>query len=161
MLTLTPYRREDAREILSWCRDERAFYQWSAGILGPFPITEEAFRFVAQHTPITVRDDRGPVGFFTLRRPLDAPDTLRFGFVILRPDCRGQGLGKAMLQLGIRLALEEMGAQRVSLGVFENNLPAWRCYLAAGFEDVTATPPESYRILGETWVCRELALCRK
>ena len=161
MLTLTPYRREDAREILSWCRDELAFYQWSAGILGAFPITEEAFRCVENLIPITARDERGPAGFFTLRRPPDAPDTLRFGFVILRPDCRGRGLGKTMLQLGVRLALEEMGAQRISLGVFENNRPARRCYLAAGFEDVTADPPETYRILGEAWRCREMALSRK
>ena len=43
MLTLRPYRPEDAETVLSWCADERAFYQWTAGVLGPWPLSAAAF----------------------------------------------------------------------------------------------------------------------
>jgi RimJ/RimL family protein N-acetyltransferase len=63
-----------------------------------------------------------------------------------------------MLQLGIKFAFELYGAQKVSLGVFENNLPAYYCYKAAGFQDVILDTVESYSVIGEEWLCRELAI---
>ena len=33
-------------KILSWSNSERAFYKWSAGVLGEYPITKEQFGFV-------------------------------------------------------------------------------------------------------------------
>ena len=46
MLRLKPYNINDADIILSWSKDEIAFYKWSAGILGKYPITKEKFGFV-------------------------------------------------------------------------------------------------------------------
>lgn len=43
MLRLRPYNVNDVDKVLSWSRDERAFYKWSAGILGEYPITKEQF----------------------------------------------------------------------------------------------------------------------
>ena len=40
MIGIRPYKPEDAATILSWCRDEKAFYKWSAGVLGDYPLTE-------------------------------------------------------------------------------------------------------------------------
>lgn len=34
MLRLRPYKKDDAETILSWIKDEKAFYKWTAGILG-------------------------------------------------------------------------------------------------------------------------------
>ena len=31
MLRIRPYKASDADTILSWCQDEKTFYQWSAG----------------------------------------------------------------------------------------------------------------------------------
>ena len=42
----------------------------------------------------TAIDDNDTVGFFTMRRPNESFDELRFGFVIIDPDRRGQGYGK-------------------------------------------------------------------
>lgn len=36
MLRVRPYRKEDAKEVVKWCQDERTFYFWSAGILGDY-----------------------------------------------------------------------------------------------------------------------------
>ena len=43
MLRLRPYTPSDASTILSWTKNKTAFYQWTAGVLGEYPITEEQF----------------------------------------------------------------------------------------------------------------------
>lgn len=158
MLRIRPYKATDADTILSWCRNEKAFYQWTAGILGNYPITPKAFKFVESLMPFTAFDETGIVGFFTLRNPGNSLDELRFGFVIVNPDIRGKGYGKAMLQLGLKFAFEIYGAKRVSLGVFENNPSAYYCYKAVGFGDVVLDTTETYCVLGEEWNCKELML---
>ena len=160
MLGLRPYKREDADTILSWSQDERVFYQWSAGIMGKYPITREEFGFVESLMAFTAFDENGAVGFFTLRNPGGKTDELRMGFVIVDPGRRGCGTGKEMLSLGLRYAFDIYGARKVSLRVFENNEPAYRCYKAAGFKDAVPDRAESYPIMGEEWKCREMILER-
>ena len=157
-LRIRPYQPSDADAILSWCRDEQSFYRWSAGILGPYPASREALRFVESLMPFTACDEAGIAGFFTLRHPDGNPEVMRFGFVIVDPAKRGLGYGKAMLRLGLQFAFERCGARRATLGVFENNLPAFHCYRSVGFTVIPQDPPETYAILGENWVCLELAM---
>ena len=158
MIGIRPYKASDADTILSWCQDEKAFYQWSAGVLGSYPITKSEFSFVDSLMPFTAFDETGIVGFFTLRTPNGSLDELRFGFVIVDPRKRGKGCGKAMLQSGLKYAFEVFGAKKASLGVFENNLPAYYCYKAAGFQDAVLDTEEKYDILGEEWKCKEMVI---
>jgi len=158
MFGLRPYKTSDADTILSWCTDERTFCKWSAGKLGTYPPTKESFEFVKTMMPFTAFDEDGIVGFFILRQPGDNPDELRIGFVIVDPKKRGTGVGKAMMVLAVKYATEIYGVHRITIGVFENNLPAYYCYKAVGFKDVTPKKPEIYHILGEEWKCLELAI---
>ena len=160
MLRLRPYKIEDADTIITWSKDERVFYQWSAGILGEYPLTKEKFRFVDSLMAFTAFDENEIVGFFTLRNPGGMIDELRMGFVIVDPSQRGRGKGKEMLELGLRYAFDVYGAKKVSLGVFENNEPAYYCYKAAGFKDVILDEIETYKILDEEWKCTEMAIER-
>ena len=158
MIRIRPYKATDVDTILSWCKEEKAFYQWTAGKLGNYPVTQNEFRFVESLMPFTAFDETGIVGFFTLRNPNESLDELRFGFVIVDPDKRGKGYGKEMLRLGLKYAFEIYGAIRASLGVFENNLPAYYCYKAVGFDDVVLETTETYCVLGEEWKCKELVM---
>ena len=160
MLGLRPYKKEDADTILSWSKDEKSFYQWSAGVMGKYPITREEFGFVDSLMAFTAFDENGIVGFFTLRNPGDKQDELRIGFVIIDPERRGCGTGKEMLLLGLRYAFSIYGAGKVSLGVFENNAPACRCYRAAGFRDAPEEKQTFYHVMGEDWKCLELEMTR-
>lgn len=156
MIRIRPYNSADADIILLWCRDEKSFYRWSAGVLGDYPITQDDFSFVEKLMPFTAFDESGILGFFTLRKPNESCNELRFGFVIVDPERRGQGLGKAMLRQGLKFAFELYGADKVSLGVFENNPSAYYCYKAVGFKDIALDTAEAYNIMGEEWKCREL-----
>ena len=106
----------------------------------------------------TAIDDDDVVGFFTMRRPTESFDELRFGFVIVDSNKRGKGYGKQMLKQGLIYAKEIFGAKKVSLGVFKNNEPAYYCYKAAGFKDIALDEVEKYQVLGEEWDCLELEI---
>ena len=80
---------------------------------------------------------------------------MRFGFVIVDDELRGKGYGKQMLQLTIRRAKDELGAQRITLGVFDNNLIALHCYASVGFKVIGT---DTYMIDGEEWTGKEMEL---
>ena len=158
MLRLRPYNKNDAETIMLWIKDEKSFYKWTAGVLGEYPISVEQFNTVSNLMAFTVIDDNEIAGFFTMRRPSESFEELRFGFLIVDPEKRGQGYGKNMLKLGLKYAKEIFGADRVSLGVFENNESAYYCYKAVGFEDVPQDEIEKYTVMGEEWNCLELEI---
>lgn len=158
MLRLRPYRPEDAEQILSWSKDEKSFYKWTAGVLGNYPLTNDQFNEVNNRMAFTAIDDNDIVGFFTLRDPDNMFEELRFGFVIVDSEKRGKGYGKKMLQLGLTYAKEIYGVNKVSLGVFENNEPAYHCYKAVGFQNVVQNEIETYPIMGEDWKCLVLEM---
>ena len=155
MIRIRPYKDSDAEKIRAWCRDEETYYKWTAGILGDYPLTEEQFRKTGALMRFTALDEKEVAGFFTVRNPGDTLDELRIGFVIVDPAKRGRGIGREMLRLGVRYAFTIYHAERVSLSVFENNLPACSCYRAAGFSETGVK--EKYVIRGEEQVAIEMA----
>ena len=84
--------------------------------------------------------------------------SLRFGFVIVDSQKRGNGYGREMLNLAIRYGFEILKAEKITLGVFENNKAAYHCYRAAGFREVSQAEPEIFHILNEDWKCLELEI---
>lgn len=160
MIRIRPYKDSDADEILSWNPGETEFYNWTAGVLGDYPMTYEKFQGASGLMRFTAIDEKEVVGFFTARNPKDTLDELRFGFVIVKPSKRGTGCGKAMLELGIRYAFDIYQAKKVSLGVFADNPSAYHCYLAAGFREVPQEEPEVYTICGKERPCLEMEILR-
>lgn len=158
MLRLRPYNKNDAETILSWIKDERTFYQWTAGILGEYPISAEQFDAVSNLMAFTAIDDDEPAGFFAMKRPGNSFETIRFCFVIVNAEKRGQGYGKRMLQLGLKYAKEIFAAKKATIGVFVNNEPAYYCYEAAGFRKASADEVKKYTVMGEEWDCLELEM---
>ena len=144
MLRLRPYKKSDAEYIISWLNNEEIFSLWGGERFGQFPITpdiindkyfnnngdcEEEDNFY----PLTAVDDNGPVGHFIIRYINGNNRILRFGWVIIDKNIRGQKIGQKMLKLGLIYSFEILNAERVTIGVFENNLPALYCYLSCGF----------------------------
>lgn len=167
MLKLRPYKECDAKTIVSWLRDEYSFRQWGADRFESYPLTAvalnshyAAFRDSDTLFPFTAYDDRGVAGHMIMRFTDDEKKVVRFGFIIVDYDRRGTGLGKEMILLAERYAFEFLGAERITLGVFENNPAAYHCYRAAGFKDVSTEEKETYSIFGEVWKCTEMELPR-
>lgn len=163
-LSLRPYKPLDAVVITSWLKSEYLMRQWCADRYEHYPITPEDMnayyeRYIdgQRSRALTMMDDNEEVaGYITLRIPADELSEQRIGFVIVDDSKRGRGLGKALVRMAVGYAFNTLGATKVSLGVFENNPSAIRCYEAAGFERVDKPEKECYQCLGETWKCIEM-----
>lgn len=162
-LTLRPYQPADAVIITSWLKSEYLMRQWCADRYERYPVTPEDMNIYyernidgQQSRALTMTDGDDIVGYITLRTPADNLAEQRLGFVIVDDSKRGHGLGKALVSLAVKYAFEELGATKVSLGVFENNPSAIHCYESAGFHRVSLSETESYECLGETWNCIEM-----
>ena len=167
MLRLRPYKACDAQTIVSWIGDETMFRKWSADRFESYPITAEDLnrhydRLADSDSfyEMTAFDETGVAGHLIMRFTDEKKTILRFGFVIVDDGKRGYGYGREMLQLAIRYAFDILKADRITLGVFENNEPAYRCYLAVGFRETTTAQTEYYHIGNEAWKCLELELER-
>ena len=79
MIRLRPYKDTDAEKILSWCKDEKSFYKWTAGVLGTYPLSKEDFGKVNSVMAFTAIDENEVIGFFTMRNPGETMDEVRFG----------------------------------------------------------------------------------
>ena len=167
MLGLRPYKSCDAKTIVTWCKDEVLFRKWTSDRYDTFPITEDDMnkKYIDcngdcpepdNFYPMTAFDESGIVGHLIMRFTDEEKKTLRFGFVIVDDSKRGKGYGKEMIRLSLKYAFDILKADKVTIGVFENNPSAYNCYKAAVFKDVPLDEPEYYSVFGEKWKCLEL-----
>ena len=168
MLGLRPYKACDAEYIVSWIKDELSFRKWCADRYESYPITAEdmndhynSLAYADNFYPFTAFDENGVAGHMIMRFTDEAKTVIRFGFIIVDNRRRGTGLGRQMLELAVKYAFDILGAEKITLGVFENNIPAYNCYRSVGFKVVETAETECYRVFGEDWKCREMELARK
>ncbi len=146
-LRIRQYKTIDAEKIVSWIKDEKALRKWSSDRYGEYPITAV--------------DENGPVGHLIMRYTNKAKTVIRLGFIIVDDSKRGMGYGKRMIQMAMRYAFDMLKAEKITLGVFDNNLSAYHCYKAAGFKEVSMEQDIVFEILGEQWKCIELEVSKE
>ena len=158
---LRKYKIEDANEIIKWIRSEEELYLWSANIYNKFPIeADDINRFYKQASeksnfyPMTLIEDERIIGHLILRNTDKNNEIIRLGFIIVDPNLRRQGYGKKLLNLAIGYAKNDLKSKEINLGVFENNINAYRCYKSVGFREINKN--EKYKINNEEWNCIEL-----
>ena len=167
MLRLRPYKACDAKTIISWIKDEVSFRRWCADRFESYPITEDdlnghynAAAYEDNFYEMTAFNETGIVGHFIMRFIDQEKKILRFGFVIVDNTKQGKGYGKEMLTLAIQYAFHILKVDKITIGVFDNNKPAYYCYKSVGFKEMEPRQVETYTILGEEWKCIELELGR-
>ena len=159
MLRLRPYKSCDAGIIAEWVREKDVFLRWGGERFGSFPVTADIIdqKYRQQNGdcgeadnfyPWTAFDEEnGIVGHMIMRYTGGNSRILRFGWVIVADTVRGKGYGTQMLRAGLKYAFEIFGADVVTIGVFENNDSAHRCYLKAGFTDREIVRKEPWNII--------------
>ena len=153
-----PFNPNDAPTILSRCKNKHAFRHWSADRYKDFPAQPDEMmkQYEGENMfPLTAVADDEIVGHVLLRFPSEDKSLIRFGFVIVDDSKRGKGYGKQMLHLAIDYAQRELGAQKITLGVFCDNLSAVECYKSVGFR---ITGADAYSIDGEEWKGYEMEI---
>ena len=171
MIRLRPYKRCDAEEIVRWINDERTFLLWGGDHFGEFPINADIINdkyFDSNGDcvepdnfyPMTALDEKGVFGHFIIRYTGGDSKHLRFGWVVVDGERRGEGLGRQMLTLGLEYAFSIMKADLVTIGVFDINTPAYRCYKSAGFTENKDAPSYNTTLLGENASIVELIITK-
>lgn len=172
MIGLRAYKRCDAKKIVSWCKDENVFNLWGGKRFGDFPISDDIInqKYFDNNGdcdeednffPMTAFDDTGIVGHFILRYILGNDKILRMGWVIVDDSKRGNKIGQNMLRLGLKYAFEIMQANIVTIGVIERNIPAYKCYLSAGFRKSETLEDSFVNINGENLKIIELEMSKE
>lgn len=164
MIRLRPFKPHELDSLLSWMGDERAFAMWSAGQF-TYPMTKDQLQtywetyLKDEHAWIfAALNEKGELAGHLLMRLADyEQQSVHLGFIILNPNMRGKGHGKEMIQAAIQYAFAVLKVSRVTLGVFENNPSAHRCYLNAGLKDDNYKA-DAFQFFGETWGLYEMSV---
>lgn len=161
-MKLRPFNITDAPTILSWTKNKAEFRKWSADRYPNYPAAPEDMgeQYAADNIhPLTAEDEEGRIiGHIMIRIPdREQPQRVKLGFIIVDRSIRGKGYGKQLILQTIAYAKAHLGAEHISLGVFENNPAALHCYEACGFK---ATGKDEYPIDGEIWDTIEMELAQ-
>ena len=171
-MRLRPFKPCDAENLIRWSEDIETFRLWGGYVIGEYPLSANILNGVYydyngrcleedNFYPMTAFDDEGMLGHFIMRYLDGDNKVLRFGWVIVDSEKRGQHLGKNMLELGLKYAFEIFGADKVTIGVFEANEPAYKCYLSTGFHKPSENR-DHYEWMGdEQWKVVELEITRE
>ena len=155
------YRKDDGNTIIKWIKNEEELFLWSANIYNKFPIKAEDINNFYKECmkkssfyPLTFIDNGKIVGHLILRNTDEKNKIIRLGFIIIDPDLRGKGYGKELINQAIEYAKNGLKAKEIKLGVFENNISAYKCYKSIGFKEINKS--EKIKIKNEDWKCIEL-----
>lgn len=158
MLRLRPYKPADAGCLMMWLEDERTVEFWKADRF-TWPLTArqlsayyDDFAADLSAAAFTALDEKGePAGHFSFRRIDWTENRAHMGFIVVNPDSRGKGLGRQMIRLALQYARQILGLDFVTLGVYDCNGTARRCYEAEGFVRAERLGEKQADFHGEIW----------
>ncbi len=163
-MILRDYKPKDSAEISKWINNKTSMYLWTAGRLDTFPLPADCLNGL--YASMVTSDKMIPlcavingelIGHLLIRYP-DKEDnsTVRFGFVITAPEFRGKGYGRQMIRLAVDYVKYQLKAEKITLGVFDNNERAKGCYYSAGFR--LTGESKIYHLPVGDWKCVEMSL---
>ncbi|MFZ4454479.1 GNAT family N-acetyltransferase [Salibacterium aidingense] len=140
-MKFVPFQKEDYEQLKSWIPDASFLLQW-AGPQFSYPLDDEQLdRYVGgedqpnlERLVYKVVEDDTVIGHISLGMIDRENRSARIGKVLVGDSgARGRGTGSQMIEKMCGIAFDEMGLHRVSLGVWDFNQAAVRCYEKAGF----------------------------
>lgn len=163
-MNFRPYKKEDAKEILSWIKSEREFKLWSADRYKNYPAKPldindnySKSKKLSNFYALTFEDEGRIIGHLILRNPQKDTSIIRLGFIIVNSDIRRKGYGKKIIKEAIKYAKEKLDAKEINLGVFTNNESTYNCYKSVGFK-VKNIEKDVFQFHDENWDCTEMIL---
>jgi ribosomal protein S18 acetylase RimI-like enzyme len=143
-LQLKPFGTAWAETILAWITTPQELRWWSAR--QDFPLTDPAVFDTWQADPqiaphVLLRGD-APLAYGEVWFD-DADRTAELARVIVSPRHRRQGHARALIER-LSAVVQKAGYGDVFVRVFPDNIPAIRCYRAAGFARVSPAQEQSW-----------------
>ena len=124
----------DIDELMRWFPDAHSIDIWG----GPkfrFPFDSETFRADCRWREFSSFSLRNPEKEFAAFGQLGSRhDRFHLARLVANPRMRGRGVGRKLLEMMIDVACKQQEHEEIALFVYRDNEPAYRCYLALGFE---------------------------
>jgi RimJ/RimL family protein N-acetyltransferase len=168
MIVLEPFTEADFPQLISWIDNERLLKEWSGGLFS-YPLTEDSLRWyiegannphdpdvfiykaVDPHTGETV----GHVSLGSISQYNKAGRITRV--LVGNTAARGRGYCQAMIKAILAVGFGELGLHRISLGVYDFNQSAIRCYQRCGLHR-EGTLRDVVRYDSEHWSLVEMSM---
>ena len=143
MIKLEYFTTEDFDTLLEWIQDEQLLLHW-AGTQFRFPLTKkkldwyikDANDFQTSSTFIfkALEVESGKtVGHISLTSINRTNRSARITRVLVADPERGKGLAGNMVKELVKIGFEQLHLHRISLGVYDKNKAAIKCYHNCGF----------------------------
>lgn len=142
MLRLEYFTREDFPQLIEWINNETLLTNW-AGSMFRFPLNNDSLEWYIEDTnnlPVSeayiykaVNEDGRTVGHISLGGISEKNRSARISRVFVDPACTGKGYCRQMMKAVLEVAFGDLQLHRVSLGAYDDNKAAIKCYQASGF----------------------------
>ncbi len=144
MITLEFFTKDDFQLLIDWIQDEELLINWT-GNMFQFPLTAEKLEwYIKDANDLEQSDmlaykavdtDTGKtVGHISLNAINRANSSARITRALVGNSAeRGKGIGEQMMKGISRIGFEVLNLHRMSLGVYDFNQPAIRCYKKCGY----------------------------
>ncbi|RIW32708.1 N-acetyltransferase [Bacillus salacetis] len=144
MFELQYFTPDDFDQMIGWFDSKREYIQWGGGGFG-YPLTrsklhshieganqEGSKKFIFKLVETETGKAAGHISLESIDRENRSARVCR---VLVGDDSmRGKGIGQAMMDEILKTAFGEHQLHRVSLGVYDFNYSAIKCYEKAGFQ---------------------------
>lgn len=168
MIRLEFFTKDDFEQLIQWIDTETLLINWS-GSLFSFPLTQSSMEWYIKDTNDLLKSDAlvykavdtdtgKTVGHISLGGISRKNKSARISRVLIGDASnKGKGYCKQMITEILKVGFDQMQLHRISLGVYDYNIAALKCYKAAGFS-VEGTMREVLLHDGQWWSLIEMGI---
>lgn len=168
MIKLEFFTKDDFEQLIQWIDTESLLISWS-GSLFSFPLTQSSMEWYLRDTNDlntsgalvykAVETETGEtIGHISLGGISRKNKSARVSRVLIGNAAnKGKGYCKQMITEVLKVGFDEMQLHRISLGVYDYNTAALKCYQAAGFS-IEGTMREVLLHDGQWWSLIEMGI---
>lgn len=145
MIRLEHFTADDFSQLIEWIHNEELLTNW-AGSLFSFPLTQKSMEWYIEDTNDLDESDAfvykvvdvfsgETVGHISLGGISRKNRCGRISRVLIGSGShKGKGYCRDMVKAILKIGFEELKLHRISLGVYDFNVSALKCYQSAGFK---------------------------
>jgi UDP-4-amino-4,6-dideoxy-N-acetyl-beta-L-altrosamine N-acetyltransferase len=136
MIDLRPVESDDCERLFRWRREpevDRWMSDLPAHSLTEHQLWFEGFLIDPDRRGWIINHNQSPAGFLTLTGVQSRHRRAEWGWYIGEADARGRGAGRAAQALGLDVAFDGLGLEKVCAEVLADNDVALKAQAAAGF----------------------------
>jgi RimJ/RimL family protein N-acetyltransferase len=167
MIRLEYFERSDFEQLITWINSEELLINW-AGSLFSYPLTLSSLAWYIRDTNDPANSEAmvyravdtstgQTVGHISLGSLSTKNRSGRITRVLVGTEYQGKGYCCQMVKALLKIGFEQMHLHRISLGVYDFNTAALKCYQKAGMT-IEGTNRDCLLYKGQWWSMVEMSM---